>query len=235
MFEWIFRKVFHPLSVPRWIWSFSFDSKWHVKLSYPILSQTPLPSDQEWFYDILWISKLILMAWLWVSSWRCKFKWVCIRIMILTYWSYYLIFFNHNLFLAHLQFVLFIERRDLIKWMNAEFSFRWTLRKYFSILNFGWWIFVWSMLNSWYYNHKLYSSSLIPFLLMTKGEKSDDLYYFDSMTYMNFKSMCDMNVIYALQNALQNPWEYRKIDWSYWKLALHLYHEIHVENLYLLS
>ena len=47
---------------------------------------------------------------------------------------------------------------------------------------------------------KLCASSLIPFLLMTKGEKSDDLYHFNSMTYMNCKSLCDMNVLYALQN-----------------------------------
>ena len=65
-----------------------------------------------------------------------------------------------------------------------NFPLRWTLRKYFSILNFEWWIFVWSMLNSWCYNHKLCASSLIPFLSMTKGEKSDDLYHFDSMTYI---------------------------------------------------
>ena len=44
------------------------------------------------------------------------------------------------------------------------------------------------------------ASILIPFLLMTKGEKSDDLYHFDSMTYMNCKSLCDTNVLYALQN-----------------------------------
>ena len=88
---------------------------------------------------------------------------------------------------------------------------------------------VWSMIKSLY--DKLCASSLIPFLLMTKGEKSDDLYHFNSMTYMNYKSLCDMNVLYALQN----PWEYHKIDWSYWKHALHRYHEIHVENLYLLS
>ena len=90
-------------------------------------------------FMIFWISKLILMAWLWVSSWRIEFEWICIRIMILTYWSYYLKFFSYpNLFFVHLQFLLFIKRRDLIIWMNAEFFLRWTLRKDFSILNFEW-------------------------------------------------------------------------------------------------
>ena len=128
-----------------------------------------------------------------------------------------------------------------------NFPLRWTLGKYFSILNFEWWIFVWSMLNSWCYNHKLCASSLIPFMLMTKGEKSDDLYHFDSMTYMNCKSFSkSLRICLAksLRKVIDRWLSYMpcKILENIIRLIDHIEcmskmynHAIHVENLYLLS
>ena len=65
-------------------------------------------------YTILNLLKVMLRFW-----WIWWFEWVCIQIMILNSWIYYLRFFNHDLFFVHLQILLFIKRRDLIKWIMS--------------------------------------------------------------------------------------------------------------------